>query len=83
MPKKSKSFNFEKYDPKEDLKLPKFAPDLVIPLKERKQLANLSESMCHWPIGDPVGDSDFHFCGKKVEKGRYCEFHRKRAYNSS
>ncbi len=54
--------------------------ELVIPEKERKYIATLTESCCRWPIGDPQHD-DFHFCGKgKVAGLPYCEFHARRAF---
>ncbi len=44
-------------------------------------LADLNESMCHWPIGDPM-EEDFHFCGRRKSFGvPYCEHHSAIAYN--
>ncbi len=44
-------------------------------------LADLKESMCHWPIGDPM-EEGFHFCGRhKGSSGPYCEHHGAIAYN--
>tara|TARA_R110002020_G_scaffold245031_1_gene458681 strand:+ start:1612 stop:1803 length:192 start_codon:yes stop_codon:yes gene_type:complete len=35
---------------------------------------------CQFPFGHP-GDSDFHFCGEKVELGTsYCKKHRELCY---
>jgi hypothetical protein len=36
-------------------------------------------NQCHWPIGHP-GKPGFHYCGKKVSRGPYCDEHRKIAY---
>lgn len=57
------------------------APEEIdIPLAERKNLQDLTESDCRWPIGDPQHD-DFHFCNRsKVPGLPYCEFHAKRAF---
>jgi GcrA cell cycle regulator len=44
-------------------------------------LAELKETMCHWPIGDPM-EEDFHFCGRRKSFGvSYCEHHAAIAYN--
>ena len=54
--------------------------EIDIPLAERKNLQDLMENDCRWPIGDPQHD-DFHFCNKsKVPGLPYCEFHAKRAF---
>jgi GcrA cell cycle regulator len=51
------------------------APDGLI------TLAELKESMCHWPIGDPM-EEGFHFCGRRKSFGvPYCEHHSAIAYN--
>lgn len=56
------------------------AEEFVIPLKERKTFATLTETSCRWPIGDPQ-DSDFHFCNRdKVAGLPYCETHARRAF---
>jgi GcrA cell cycle regulator len=44
-------------------------------------LIDLKESMCHWPIGDPM-EEGFHFCGRRKSFGiPYCEHHAAIAYN--
>jgi GcrA cell cycle regulator len=44
-------------------------------------LAELKETMCHWPIGDPM-EEGFHFCGRRKSFGvPYCEHHAAIAYN--
>jgi GcrA cell cycle regulator len=44
-------------------------------------LADLKESMCHWPLGDPM-EEGFHFCGRRKSFGvPYCEHHAAIAYN--
>ncbi|MGI9475529.1 MAG: GcrA family cell cycle regulator [Hyphomicrobiaceae bacterium] len=57
------------------------APEEIdIPLAERKNLQDLTENDCRWPIGDPQHE-DFHFCNRgKVPGLPYCEFHSKRAF---
>ena len=48
----------------------------VVPLVE------LTESSCHYPIGDPRED-DFGFCGAVKRQGSpYCEHHHKLAYKT-
>jgi len=43
-------------------------------------VADLSASVCRWPIGDPA-QSDFRFCGRKAKAGApYCEAHVRMAY---
>lgn len=59
---------------------PPMVEELVIPLAERKQLVDLEERDCRWPIGD-VQQEGFHFCGRgKVDGLPYCEHHARRAY---
>lgn len=44
-------------------------------------LANLEETMCHWPVGDPK-EEGFHFCGRNKSTGiPYCGHHAAIAYN--
>jgi GcrA cell cycle regulator len=44
-------------------------------------LVELKESMCHWPVGDPM-EEGFHFCGRRKSFGiPYCEHHAAIAYN--
>lgn len=63
----------------------------VIPLRSLPQLAptpergltlaELTESMCHWPVGDPM-EEGFHFCGRRKSFGvPYCEHHAAIAYH--
>ncbi|MAI90155.1 GcrA family cell cycle regulator [Ponticaulis sp.] len=40
---------------------------------------NIRESMCKWPIGDPM-DKDFAFCGRAASGGPYCAEHAKVAF---
>lgn len=57
------------------------APELVIPLHERKTIETLDSGDCKWPIGDPKHDPDFHFCGRPRVSGLpYCKPHVARAY---
>jgi len=54
--------------------------DNVIPMGQRRTLLELTESTCHWPIGDP-GQPDFFFCGGKAVMGMpYCGYHNRIAY---
>lgn len=47
---------------------------------ETANVLNLRESMCKWPIGDPM-DKDFAFCGRATsEGGPYCKEHAKVAF---
>ena len=69
------------------------APLLVEPAPEQSALAALADpslstaervcalapEACRWPYGDPR-HPDFHFCGKPVVRGPYCEQHRTAAY---
>jgi GcrA cell cycle regulator len=52
----------------------------IIPIGQRRQLLELNESTCRWPIGDP-GSSDFFFCGgTPVGELPYCAYHARIAY---
>lgn len=52
----------------------------VIPLHQRVSLMELSDAVCHWPVGDPL-EPDFHFCGGKALAGfPYCAHHSRVAY---
>jgi len=54
--------------------------DNVIPMGQRCNLLELTESTCRWPIGDP-GAQDFFFCGGKPLTGLpYCAHHARVAY---
>lgn len=57
--------------------------DLEIPQDQRRHsVVDLTNDMCHWPVGDP-GEPDFFFCGGEgadVSIGRpYCPVHQRRA----
>ena len=56
-------------------------PELIeIPIEQRKNLLQLTEATCHWPVGDP-GSTDFFFCGGPSNEGSpYCNFHSRVAY---
>jgi GcrA cell cycle regulator len=48
--------------------------------EQRCSIMHLSDRTCRWPIGDP-GTEEFCFCGTKPrEKGPYCEYHARMAY---
>jgi GcrA cell cycle regulator len=52
----------------------------IIPIGQRCTILDLTDSKCHWPIGDP-GSSDFFFCGGKAIEGLpYCGYHSRVAY---
>lgn len=53
-----------------------------IPLADGVLPADLTESMCRWPIGDPR-EEDFMFCGRPIRPGSpYCETHTVMAYQT-
>jgi GcrA cell cycle regulator len=56
-------------------------PELIeIPIEQRKNLLQLTEATCHWPVGDP-GSTDFFFCGgASAESSPYCTYHSRVAY---
>jgi GcrA cell cycle regulator len=60
---------------------PEPEPELIeIPVEQRKNLLQLTEATCHWPVGDP-GSTDFFFCGgESIENSPYCSFHSRVAY---
>ena len=50
-------------------------PDLEPAPDGQVKLTDLTESMCHWPIGDPM-EEGFCFCGRgKPFNGPYCPHH--------
>lgn len=52
----------------------------VVPIGQRCSLLELSDSKCHWPVGDP-GHPDFYFCGgNAVPTLPYCAYHCRMAY---
>lgn len=52
----------------------------IIPIGQRRNLLELTESTCRWPIGDP-GSADFFFCGGNTVTGLpYCAYHSRVAY---
>lgn len=55
----------------------------VIPFTQRCTLLDLTETNCHWPVGEPFA-ADFHFCGGKSLDGvPYCGPHMRMAYQPS
>lgn len=46
---------------------------------ETASVLNIRESMCKWPIGDPM-DKNFAFCGRASHDGPYCADHAKVAF---
>lgn len=61
------------------------APTVVVPNLEplgpsdKIQTLKFDETMCKYPIGDPL-DANFSFCGRGVKEGPYCEEHSRLAY---
>jgi GcrA cell cycle regulator len=54
--------------------------DNVVPMGQRRNLLELTEDTCRWPIGDP-GNPDFFFCGgQAVTALPYCAHHCRVAY---
>lgn len=54
--------------------------DNVIPLGQRRTLLELTEEICHWPIGDPE-TPDFYYCGgQSLPHLPYCAHHSRVAY---
>lgn len=59
-------------------------PTVVVATAARSvpcSLLELNDDRCRWPVGDP-GNADFHFCGGTVERGPYCGFHGRIAYQA-
>ncbi len=56
---------------------------VVVPICEPVTIAELRESMCRWPIGDPA-QPEFRFCGAKKLPGQgpYCSCHADIAYQT-
>ncbi|MGQ0445647.1 MAG: GcrA family cell cycle regulator [Beijerinckiaceae bacterium] len=56
---------------------------VVVTISEPVTIAELRESMCRWPIGDPA-QSEFRFCGAKKLPGQgpYCACHAGIAYQT-
>lgn len=55
----------------------------IIPFAPRCALVDLTDTNCHWPIGEP-NEADFHFCGGKALDGvPYCARHVRLAYQPS
>ena len=48
--------------------------------EQRCSIMHLTDRTCRWPIGDPTSET-FCFCGSTPrEKGPYCEYHARIAY---
>jgi len=62
---------------------PQTVRDVVVPISEPVTIAELRESMCRWPIGDPA-QPEFRFCGAKKLPGQgpYCAGHAGIAYQT-
>ena len=56
------------------------APDLRIPLPQRRSISELANGICRYPIGEP-GTEGFFFCGGRAKDDRpYCRKHCAIAY---
>lgn len=54
--------------------------DAAIPIGQRRSLAELTDTTCRWPVGDPATES-FFFCGApSIRDAPYCAEHQQRAY---
>lgn len=54
--------------------------DNIIPIGQRRNILELTESTCRWPVGDP-GSGDFFFCGgNALGPLPYCAYHARIAY---
>ncbi len=51
---------------------------IEIPVEQRKTLLQLTDKVCHWPVGDP-NSGNFYFCGGEAD-GPYCPHHSRVAY---
>lgn len=59
---------------------PTETPDNIIAFHQRVALMELTDAVCHWPVGDPRA-ADFFFCGGKAVTGMsYCAHHCRIAY---
>lgn len=55
----------------------------IAPIGQRCTILDLTDSKCHWPIGDPR-EADFGFCGGKALDGLpYCGRHARMAYETA
>lgn len=55
--------------------------DYLVPQAQRKDILDLEDHHCRWPIDKPQGG--FEFCGgEKVPGLSYCSHHSRRAYQS-
>lgn len=55
-------------------------PALVLENGLHATTETVDDTMCRWPIGDPVAE-EFHFCGNVPHEGHvYCAAHVKDAY---
>jgi GcrA cell cycle regulator len=56
---------------------------VVIPISERVTIMELRESMCRWPLGDPLS-AEFRYCGTKCDPAQsYCIPHGRMAYQQA
>ena len=54
---------------------------IEIPIEQRKTLLQLTDKVCHWPVGNP-GSGAFYFCGGEAD-GPYCPHHERVAHQPS
>jgi GcrA cell cycle regulator len=57
--------------------------EVVVPMSRRVSIMELRETMCRWPLGDPV-KADFAFCGADCDVSKpYCTHHSLVAFQPS
>jgi GcrA cell cycle regulator len=59
--------------------LPQPKPPLRLANGALVTVTSLRDSMCKWPVGDPM-EPGFHFCGHAAAVGSYCTEHAAMAY---
>ena len=53
--------------------------DLAIPVEQRKTILELTDKVCHFPVGTP-GEGNFFYCGAESLNGfSYCFHHYRRS----
>ncbi len=67
-------------EPLQEARIIPFAQIIPIPESRRVAIADLRESVCKWPLGDPL-QADFAYCGNDSDSGHpYCQYHSSIAY---
>ncbi|TBB57043.1 GcrA cell cycle regulator [Rhizobium ruizarguesonis] len=72
VPRQTSASNFDKLLPRQ--------ARVVVPISKKLAVHQLTERVCHWPVGDPL-TADFSFCGADApENSPYCVYHQRLAY---